>query len=503
MVLGIFALRYRRTATGKAFLLLILCGWIWTTGFIFEIAALDLNTKMATAAIQFIGITFLPAAQLNLAVTFLGKQRSKRVWILLLVIPVLTNLIIWTNPLHHWFWGTPEIIRGISPFPVLQADYRFWFYAIHAPYGYLYTLAALVILVRGMHSLQAVHRTQAILVLSAALIPAVTDLFYIFDLTPVPYFNFTPAVFSISGVLIAVALFRFHFLDLLPLARDHVFENMTEGVIVLDDNRRIVDLNRAALEILGTLTPPIGRPITAIQGDLSRHIETLFRERKTQADFESGELIRKNYDMRIAVVQDRRGRAIGQVITLRDITERMRLYHNLHDLAIRDSLTCALNRRHFMDLGREEILHVHHDSDRSLAVIMIDVDGFKHVNDTFGHAAGDKVLIELAQDIQRQLRENDLFGRIGGDEFAIFLPNVTAEVAQRIARRISQGIEALRFSFIPQEIRISACLGVFTSKQSGPNMDIDTMLNEADIALYQAKRSGPGQVVLVCAQRQE
>jgi len=160
-----------------------------------------------------------------------------------------------------------------------------------------------------------------------------------------------------------------------------------------------------------------------------------------------------------------------------------------------DPLTGLFNRRSILTQLRRE-------HDRSIqqglpmAVVMLDLDHFKQINDTWGHEAGDYVLIAAADALQKTVRQNDRVGRYGGEEFLLVLPGSDADGARRLAERCRQQIEALEVMLNDgQRLRVSASMGLYCN-ESDRLASIDTMLRRADKALYSAKAAGRNRVVV-------
>lgn len=152
-----------------------------------------------------------------------------------------------------------------------------------------------------------------------------------------------------------------------------------------------------------------------------------------------------------------------------------------------DELTGALTRRAFREqANRLSALSVRHH--HPLAAICFDLDHFKSVNDTFGHAAGDEVLKRVAATVQARIRKSDVFARTGGEEFAVLLPETDRSGALEVAEKVRKDISALRFEFEGETVGVTSSFGVATLKPS--EEDLETMLRRADAALYQAKSDG-------------
>ena len=145
----------------------------------------------------------------------------------------------------------------------------------------------------------------------------------------------------------------------------------------------------------------------------------------------------------VSVIEEADGGRSGYIVVTRDLTKKKREADDLRDAATKDFLTGLLNRRGFEESAREELARWQRGRD-PLAVLMIDVDHFKKVNDTYGHATGDDVLRALARSVQGQVRELDLVARLGGEELAVVLPSTDVVGARAAAERIRQAIEGLR-----------------------------------------------------------
>lgn len=174
-----------------------------------------------------------------------------------------------------------------------------------------------------------------------------------------------------------------------------------------------------------------------------------------------------------------------------DITDQQHQKEELRRLATYDGLTGVFNRRFFIQTSEEVLLHCRLGG-YPLALMMLDVDHFKLVNDTYGHAAGDDVLRELAQVTTHFLRKVDLVGRLGGEEFALLLPNTDEIEAKTVAERLRCRLKALMFDSHSGQFTITVSIGValLSDRDSGLN----TLLERADTHLYQAKRMGRDRV---------
>ena len=219
-----------------------------------------------------------------------------------------------------------------------------------------------------------------------------------------------------------------------------------------------------------------------------------------------GELLNRKKDggyyweyVSISAITDSYGRITHFVSVNEDITVRkeaeekiQRLNAGLEQIAMTDHLTSLYNRRYFMQRGTEEFKRARR-TNQPLSLLMLDVDQFKKVNDTYGHEVGDMALQQVAAALKSSLRETDILGRMGGEEFAILLPNTQSKEAGLLAERVRQSVGGAPFEIPGKSLTITISIGtiVITGEMSG----IDDMLRNADVAMYNAKHCGGNRVV--------
>jgi diguanylate cyclase (GGDEF)-like protein len=165
----------------------------------------------------------------------------------------------------------------------------------------------------------------------------------------------------------------------------------------------------------------------------------------------------------------------------------------MYNAALRDPLTKVYNKKYFLDTLATELSYAKRHG-TALTLVMFDLDHFKSVNDTYGHVAGDHVLIELANEVQAMLRTEDVFARYGGEEFCIILRGIPLDDAGALGERIRLGVERHAFMFGQQRLPVTVSVGVAAAEQGidEPN----DLVEAADEALYAAKKSGRNRVLL-------
>jgi diguanylate cyclase (GGDEF)-like protein/PAS domain S-box-containing protein len=318
--------------------------------------------------------------------------------------------------------------------------------------------------------------------------------------TPTPYA-------LVAGVFIAISgLFRSSMLDVRPMARSVLIDSIKDGMLAVDQQRRIIDCNQAAAELLerrreallgGAATELLPREISALlQCSVHLRSELAACVNGTQRWFEVD-----------ATPLQLRGKHAGVVIVIRDISERHQARialaesrralesanARLVEQSVTDPLTGLKNRRFLFQRLNEEMNRSQRSGD-TLGLLLVDIDHFKRVNDTHGHPVGDQALIEVAATLARTVRDCDVVARLGGEEFAVLAVNAEAAGLVGLAERIRQAISRVpiaRNTNQPMILTVSIGVGF-----AGPSSNTaEALFAETDRYLYQAKNQGRNRVI--------
>ncbi|MCP1499009.1 diguanylate cyclase (GGDEF)-like protein/PAS domain S-box-containing protein [Pseudomonas migulae] len=175
-----------------------------------------------------------------------------------------------------------------------------------------------------------------------------------------------------------------------------------------------------------------------------------------------------------------------------DITDKKLMESELHRLATTDVLTQSSNRRHFFDCAHREF-ELARQQGAPLAFLLLDIDDFKVINDTYGHPEGDNVLQHIAETGRGTLRRGDVFGRIGGEEFAAVFPGCAPDMAMQVAERLQREIQRLSFSHDQQTFGITVSQGL--TSLTAEDESVESLFARADAAMYEAKRQGKNRII--------
>jgi diguanylate cyclase (GGDEF)-like protein/PAS domain S-box-containing protein len=288
-----------------------------------------------------------------------------------------------------------------------------------------------------------------------------------------------------------------------------VWESAPSGMRVTDGQGVIVDVNPAFCALVGMDRPQlIGKPLDVyyapeLQGNVVKAYCRRFAERSFQPVIERELRLWDGRIIHFQVASTFLSTSMGPVLLslFRDRTTEKRLEQELRQMAAKfeqmatvDALTGLSNRRDFFDRLSVEVERSTRYG-HELSLIMLDLDGFKEINDTHGHAAGDAVLARIGAIIREVIRVTDIAARYGGDEFCIVMPDTDLEGAQALAERIRSRLASTDFSAHAASLRVTCSAGV--SRLGGNISSHDTLLASADQALYAAKRHGRNRTEVV------
>ncbi len=316
----------RRSAPGATPLaLLMLAVAVWSLGYALEVASTDLPAGLFWAKVEYFGIAPLSVTWLAFALQYTHREKwlTRRNLILSTILPIITLLLAWTNEFHGLIWSEVGLDAS-DTLPGLDLTYGRWFW-VNAGYTYLSLLLGSFLLIQAFLRSPHLYRRQAGALLVGMLAPWAGNVLYLSGLSPLPHLDLTPLSFTVGSLALAWGLFRFQLLEIVPVARDAVIESMGDGVLVLDAQNRIVDLNPAGQQIIGhTAAEAIGQPADQLLSARSDLVERYRDVTEAQAEIALGEgEARRHYDLRISPLHNRREHLTGRLIVLRDVTERV------------------------------------------------------------------------------------------------------------------------------------------------------------------------------------
>lgn len=490
VALAIYGHLQRRDAFTRYFIGLMSVSAVYALGYGLEIASSSLEQMKLMLQIEYLGIPFLSITWLGMAWAYLDPNGLPRRYRLALAVPCLATLLAFqTNDAHQLFYATLDFVsrEGLSV-AVGKKGPLYW---LHIAYLNLCIAAGILLFVRAWRQSMRIYRAQALCILLGSFFPWGFHLLYLAGLSP-HGIDLGPFGLAASGVLFAIASFRHGIFDILPVARDLVFDGISEGVIVLNDQNRISDFNRAAAAYVEGLSAssvgkrledvPAGRVIAEkLANELGRTQSAAIAGVEVCMTQDGGE---RTFEVRLTPMVDRSGIVQCKALLLLDITEKRHLLEQLELQAHTDPLTGLLNRRQ-LDAEANRLILLAKRSSTPLSLAVVDLDNFKTINDTQGHIAGDNALRHVAALLLDRLRSTDIVGRIGGDEFVALLPGTGVLGATALMNEFKDSYRA--------ESGISLSIGIADLSSGHP--DLASLLSSADECLYAAKRAGRNRVM--------
>ncbi|MGF2616416.1 diguanylate cyclase [Rossellomorea vietnamensis] len=473
---------------GRQYMIATLLSAVFAFAYAFELTSSTLMEVKFWLGAEYLVMPFIPGFLLWMCVRYAGIELRQRYLYLLFLPPIITVFTQHTNELHHLYYTSIQL-REDLPFPIVELTYGPLFY-VHALYLFLCLTTSIVLLLLQLKKAPFRFRMQIILMILGLFVPIVANYFYVNKYSD-NGIDLGPVSMSLSFILHGIALFSYQMFNVLPIAREKVFDSMREGVVVLDQKGAVLDYNKAMLKVIPELNQlAVGKAIHKVLQD--SELSRLICQGK-ECDYEctkNGTV--EHYQVRFSPVFHKNKEVIGSIITFMNISERVLLQDKLKRLASYDGLTNVYNRTCFLE-NAESVVD---SSVNGASLILFDIDHFKQVNDTFGHEAGDTVLSQVARTAESHLRPHDLLGRYGGEEFIILLPETPLEEAFLIANqlRITIASNLVKVDRKPVQVTSSFGISFISGKEGFSQESLKEAVGKADEALYAAKRNGRNNV---------
>jgi len=317
-------------------------GWVllsvavWTLAYGFELASLDLPSMLFWLRVEYLGIASAPVLWLFFVLQYSGQEGwlTSRSRTALFVIPVITLVLNWTNSWHHVYYSSVTV-NSTGSFPTLILERGVWYW-VNVAYTYALHALGTAALIHSFLWASELPRRQISVILVGSLAPLLGNMLYLTGLVSLPNLDLTPFMFSVTGISLALGVFSFEMLNVVPIAYERVIQSLSDGVIVLDSEARIVEINSSAQHLFESLGPGIiGRPVKQILPDCVGLLEKVSQASSVHRQVT---LARDDtlgyYDLEISAISGRRGRLVGWLVVLHDLTGRAEFERELQQAKI-------------------------------------------------------------------------------------------------------------------------------------------------------------------------
>ncbi|KUP04070.1 diguanylate cyclase [Bacillus coahuilensis m2-6] len=488
--LYVFIKRKHYISIANVFLLHSVFSLIYCVGSVFLLMSTSLLEIKFWNTVLYAGMPFSATMGLLFIIKYLGIHFSKIASWCLMIVPMISFLMVATNDWHQLHYRVLELdpLQG-APFVYLEMGV--W-YIIHGFYTFGSMFGAVLLVVSRWRDTEDLYRPQLMSLLFGQLIPIVTAFVYLLGLTPTGI-DPVPMVLWLTSLFYLWSISTSRMFTLIPIAKDAIFNSINDGVMVVDESRRLVEFNDAckrmfphldvsmfgdSFSVVWDTISDVSFPIELGRGSESSQ-QDLIQHRSKDATY--------TYQVQISNVQG----SEGLLIIFTDMTEVKNLQSQLEHFAYYDELTGIYNRRAFFQYC-EEAFQESKEQDTPFTIILMDIDYFKKVNDTYGHSVGDQVLEQVAKVCQSQLHGHELFARYGGEEFVLGVKGYTEEEGAALAEQLRSEVEALTIHTPDGKITVTLSLGVAALTKE--DEALYQILNHADQALYRAKEAGRNRV---------
>jgi len=500
----------RHTTGGWFFIGQLLALLIWVLGLFFEAISTTLPAKILWSQIAYFGFT--PAISLFFLFVLAYTQQTKiraSIIVSVFILPAIVLLAVWTNQWHHLVWTGFE--WGDPRYNILIYHHGF-LYFLFMIYIYILALYGLAILIRKIRQSEPPFRSQLIIITISSLFPIISGSLYAFNVALVPGMDTSPFGFLLTNIALAFGFSSFQLLDLVPVARDVLIKQVQDGLVVIDWQNRIVEINQSAKTLLGLKgNDLLGKNFQELLPWSIDPKKLSYRNQPTE--FSLSESAKKYLDLQVSSLVPHSETPSGYLLVFRDISARKQielqlqtantalheqideinhLQSLLQEQATHDSLTGLHNRRLIDEILTQQVekARVH---GQPYSLLIMDIDHFKNINDDFGHQAGDAILEKFGTCILGSTRSIDFSCRLGGDEILIAFQNMALTEAKKKANLLRKKLEAIVLKKDDQTVRATVSIGIATFPAHGEN--VEGLMSRADKAMYLAKERGRNQVV--------
>jgi diguanylate cyclase (GGDEF)-like protein len=484
-ILCTYAWRNPRTRGNRAFAAACFISILWMVGDVISRASETFAWEWIGEVVRYFAVPILPVALLVFIYQYCGKNISRRTIKLLLVVPLISWLMFVTNPWHNLFFSS--VSPGAAK--AMEVSYGTYFWLVHLPYSYGLMLLGFIAVLMEFSRASRFYRKQIGLLLFSLCIPFLSNVLVVAKVVE----NFTPLTFPVFFTVMGYAIFRHRFLGSNPIAYETIFQKMRDGVMILDRDDVIRDINLAAAEKLSKKTSEaVGRHVREALENLSGAAAFYDKNPKELGEIEiplggaAQYLLFESTPLAISP-----NHSEGRIITIRDVTDHYRHKLSLEAMAFHDPLTRLANRRKFQE-EVERAIKKAAATGETLAILYFDLNRFKTVNDTLGHETGDELLKYVAARVASILRKPDILARLGGDEFALLLHDCDENGIDLVVERI---MENVRRPFKVGEHTLVADLSLGAAFYPKDGENLTELLRRADLEMYRAKQKS-GDVAL-------
>lgn len=456
---------------------------IYIVGYVFEVFSTTAETAYQATVLEYLGMPYIVPCSILFLLAFYGEKIPAWMKRVIFLPSMASSILVATTKWHGLYYRDIGFYPGP---PMGQIAFTAQpLYYIFFGYMYLLLMIDLYIILSNIRKKGKQAALNDYLILAGVCLPLISVVINIFRLLPVEY-DITPMGMSATILILGYTVTKQNLLQILPMAKEQILEDMKDAFVVIDNQNRFLDANAAAKKLFPTLDQiQFGTPLTNIPG-----LTTGALISETGEDFEfllQDKTTTRYYRASYSDVY-RKGRLECRCVMFYDVTDSKNLIEELNKIATYDSLTEIYNRGTLLPMLATALSQAQKQQ-QALSLLMIDIDFFKAINDQYGHLCGDEVLREVAGRLKNRMRQDDILGRYGGEEFCACFPGLSQNKAFAVAEEMRRLIENEPVIYYGQRIYVTVSIGIAAFNPSKHDI-IEQLISDADKALYSAKESG-------------
>jgi PAS domain S-box-containing protein len=331
----IFLFRFKKTPGVKYWLIWQIAASVWAFTYAFEFAATDIETKMVWSKFSYFGIVYCALSFFFFSLKFSSSDRylNKKFIVAMFSIATIFLASPFTNELHHLHWKSYSINPETNAMNYVYGPF-FW---VIFTFSYLTLFSGIVNISLLFVKLSSYHRRQILLLFIASLLPPIGNLIYVFNMNPIPGFDWTPFTFLLTGILIAINISRYKMFDLVPFARNKLIDILPDAILIVDSSSRIADYNSSMRKLIDSNEKElIGKRIEEIVPHQDKLIDEIRRHDEFQSEISLEINGKRHYfDLQAITLYDHDNQQTGRLVMLKDITHRLHAEETIREANIR------------------------------------------------------------------------------------------------------------------------------------------------------------------------
>lgn len=497
---------YHRVLGVRWLLFMMVALLIWLVFSAFRVALVPLDWKIWCSRLAYFGIVMTPVFFYRFSIEFsqMSPYKPPPYFPMIYLVPIITIIMAFTNDFHFLLWKSINYTKE----GILWYGYGPWYW-VFLCYSYLLVATGMYKVVKAMYTFPAIYRVQGGIFLLGSSIPLLGNVLEMLHVISQLGKETTPLYFSWLVLSLTWVVRSHKFVELIPLSREKIFHLMQDSIVITDVYDHVIDFNYSAKEKFDISYNNLGHTIAKVIGIPEYWLSEIYDREYVQMNL---------HDRYVEVcrmpITESGGKSSGYSWIFRDISsyKKIELYlretnlklqdeihknkniqEKLQEQANRDALTGAFNRRYLQSTLEPELRRAVRNK-TPISLWMFDLDHFKSVNDTYGHAAGDYVLQYCIRLLGRYARSEDICYRYGGEEFVLVLPNMPLHLAVQRAEMYREMLAQNPVIFLEHSINITVSIGVAALPWHAYHAE--ALLQYADEALYKAKTSGRNRVYM-------